>query len=102
MQPRLRAHVSCIAQDLATRPPPWNETVDKVREYWNKRPCNLKHSDKPIGTKEYFDEVEIKKYRVEPHIPGFARFEVRCLTQRRAQCKRRTGPGFRRPLMISF
>jgi len=63
-------------EDLEKRPPPWNETVDKVREYWNKRPCNVKHSDKPVGTKEFFDEVEIKKYRVEPHIPGFARFET--------------------------
>jgi len=61
--------------DLDNRPPPWNESVEKVRAYWNSRPCNLKHSNKKIGTKEYFDEVEAKKYKVEPHIPGFARYE---------------------------
>jgi 2-polyprenyl-3-methyl-5-hydroxy-6-metoxy-1,4-benzoquinol methylase len=48
--------------------------VEDVREYWNRRPCNIRHSRKPIGTKEYFDEVETRKYFVEPHIPGFAEF----------------------------
>lgn len=49
--------------------------VDDVRRFWNRRPCNIRHSDAAIGTREYFDEVEAKKYAVEPHIPGFARFE---------------------------
>jgi ubiquinone/menaquinone biosynthesis C-methylase UbiE len=51
------------------------KTVDDVRKYWNARPCNIRHSPKPVGTKEYFDEVEARKYMVEPHIPGFAEFE---------------------------
>ena len=46
-----------------------------VKEYWNRRPCNIRHSDAPIGTKDYFDAVESRKYFVEPHIPGFAQFE---------------------------
>jgi len=49
--------------------------VEDVREYWNRRPCNIRHSPKPVGSKEYFDEVEARKYFVEPHIPGFAEFE---------------------------
>jgi len=52
-----------------------NNRIDSVRDYWNARPCNIRHSASPIGTKEYFDEVEARKYRVEPHIPGFAEFE---------------------------
>ena len=48
--------------------------IDSVRQYWNSRPCNIRHSPKPVGTKEYFDEVEARKYFVEPHIPGFADF----------------------------
>jgi len=48
--------------------------LEQVRDYWNARPCNLRHSPKALGTKEYFDEVEARKYRVEPHIPGFAEF----------------------------
>lgn len=46
-----------------------------VEEFWNKQPCNIKHSNKPLLTKEYFDEVETKKYFVEPHIPLFAEFQ---------------------------
>src|SRR5438105_9878392 len=49
--------------------------VEKVREYWNRRPCNIRHSAREVGSKEYFDEVEQRKYFVEPHIPGFAEFE---------------------------
>jgi 2-polyprenyl-3-methyl-5-hydroxy-6-metoxy-1,4-benzoquinol methylase len=48
--------------------------TEQVRAYWNARPCNIRHSPKPVGSKEYFDEVEARKYLVEPHIPGFADF----------------------------
>ena len=49
--------------------------VARVQEYWDKRPCNIRHSPKPVGTREYFEEVEARKYFVEPHIPRFAEFE---------------------------
>jgi 2-polyprenyl-3-methyl-5-hydroxy-6-metoxy-1,4-benzoquinol methylase len=49
--------------------------VADVRRYWDARPCNIRHSPKPVGSKEYFDEVEARKYFVEPHIPEFAEFE---------------------------
>ena len=49
--------------------------IDRVRQFWNASPCNLHHSPKPVGTREYFDEVEARKYMVEPHIPQFADFE---------------------------
>ena len=51
------------------------EGIKDVRRFWNSRPCNIRHSNKEIGTKEYFDEVENRKYFVEPHIPNFADFE---------------------------
>jgi len=49
--------------------------INRVRDYWNARPCNIRHSTAPIGSKEYFDQVEARKYFVEYHIPGFAEFE---------------------------
>jgi len=49
--------------------------ISRVRDYWDARPCNLRHSQAPVGTKEYFDQVEARKYFVEPHIPGFAEFD---------------------------
>jgi len=45
-----------------------------VRGYWDRRPCNLRHSPEPVGTRAYFDDVEARKYFVERHIPGFAEF----------------------------
>ncbi len=51
-----------------------NVSLQKVREYWDRRPCNLRHSPAPLGSRQYFDEVEQRKYFVEPHIPGFAAF----------------------------
>jgi SAM-dependent methyltransferase len=48
--------------------------IEKVQAFWNARPCNIRHSPKPVGTREYFDEVEKRKYFVESHIPGFAEF----------------------------
>ena len=49
-------------------------TIDDVRTYWDDRPCNVRHSKKEVGTREYFDEVEKKRYTAEPHIPSFAGF----------------------------
>jgi SAM-dependent methyltransferase len=49
--------------------------ISAVEAFWNASPCNIRHSPKPIGTREYFDEVEQRKYFVEPHIPSFAEFD---------------------------
>lgn len=49
-------------------------TITEVKKFWDDRPCNIRHSGKDIGTKEYFDEVESKKFFVEPHILDFTEF----------------------------
>jgi 2-polyprenyl-3-methyl-5-hydroxy-6-metoxy-1,4-benzoquinol methylase len=49
-------------------------SIEEVAAYWNARPCNVRHSSRTIGSREYFDEVEARKYFVEPHIPAFAEF----------------------------
>src|SRR5215472_3529612 len=54
---------------------PSETALANVHDYWNSRPCNIRHSPKPLGTREYFDEVEARKYLVESHIPAFAEFE---------------------------
>jgi 2-polyprenyl-3-methyl-5-hydroxy-6-metoxy-1,4-benzoquinol methylase len=48
--------------------------VARVQEYWNSRPCNIRHSPALLGSRQYFDEVEARKYLVESHIPAFAEF----------------------------
>lgn len=50
-------------------------SIETVAEYWNRRPCNIRHSTEEVGSRAYFDQVEQRKYFVEPHIPGFAQFE---------------------------
>jgi 2-polyprenyl-3-methyl-5-hydroxy-6-metoxy-1,4-benzoquinol methylase len=52
-----------------------DKSIADVQRYWDARPCNIRHSTKPVGSKEYFDEVEARKYLVEPHIPAFAEFD---------------------------
>ena len=49
--------------------------IDDVKKFWDSRPCNVQHSKKELGTKEYFDEVEKKKLFVEPNILDFSQFE---------------------------
>jgi 2-polyprenyl-3-methyl-5-hydroxy-6-metoxy-1,4-benzoquinol methylase len=49
-------------------------SLPEIKEYWDRRPCNIRHSPKPVGSRDYFDEVEKRKYFVEPHIPAFANF----------------------------
>lgn len=50
-------------------------SIEEVRDYWNSRPCNIRHSALKVGTREYFDEVETRRYFVEPHILEFANFK---------------------------
>ncbi len=48
--------------------------ISNVKNFWNSRPCNIRHSSELIGSKKYFDQVEEKKYKVEPHIKEFVDF----------------------------
>ena len=50
-------------------------SIQDVKDYWNSRPCNIRHSPAEVGTEEYFNQVEARKYFVEPHIPAFAEFQ---------------------------
>lgn len=47
---------------------------ESVLEFWDSRPCNIRHSEKEVGTKAYFEEVTERKYFVENHILSFANF----------------------------
>jgi len=49
--------------------------IEKVEAFWDARPCNIRHSTRAVGSREYFDDVERRKYFVEPHIPAFAQFD---------------------------
>src|SRR5678816_2194645 len=57
--------------DVSMRRPP---VIDRVREYWDRRPCNIRHSTAPVMSLQYSQEVTARKYTIEPHIPEFAQF----------------------------
>ena len=39
------------------------KTIENVKQFWDDRPCNVRHSKKKLA-QEYFDEVEKKKLTV--------------------------------------
>ena len=49
-------------------------SIDTVRAFWDRRPCNVRHSHAERGSLEYFEQVAARRYFVEPHIPRFAEF----------------------------
>ena len=42
---------------------------DRVREYWDGNPCDSDLSDVDRATRDYFLEIERKRYALQPHIP---------------------------------
>ena len=50
-------------------------TIEDVQKYWDARPCNIRHGRAAVGSRQYFNEVENRKYFVESHIPKFAQFD---------------------------
>ena len=53
-----------------------NELVDKIKQYWNTQPCNVKHSLSEPGTEQYWNEVSERRFFVEPHLRDFASFHM--------------------------
>jgi ubiquinone/menaquinone biosynthesis C-methylase UbiE len=51
-----------------------NVPIQAVHDFWDRRPCNIRHSPREVGSRAYFDDVEARRYFVEPHIPSFADF----------------------------
>jgi ubiquinone/menaquinone biosynthesis C-methylase UbiE len=46
----------------------------RVREWWNASPCGIRVSEKEVGSKVFFEEVEKHRYDQEYHIPRVANF----------------------------
>jgi ubiquinone/menaquinone biosynthesis C-methylase UbiE len=49
--------------------------INRVKKYWNNQPCNINHSKKEFLSRDYFNEIEKKRYFIESHIPKFANFK---------------------------
>jgi len=49
---------------------------ERIKQYWNNQPCNIRHSGNAVGSLEFFQEVSARRFLVEPHIPEFAGFHL--------------------------
>lgn len=49
-------------------------SIDEVQQFWDRRPCNIRHSQEEVGSTEWSAQVTRRKYFVEPHIIPFADF----------------------------
>jgi len=50
------------------------QTIDSVRAFWDQSPCFVRRSAAPKDSKQFMDETEARKFKSEPHIPGFAEY----------------------------
>lgn len=48
---------------------------EAVRRHWQATPCGHSHARSAPGTREFFAEVDERRYGLEPFIPSFAQFE---------------------------
>jgi SAM-dependent methyltransferase len=48
---------------------------ERVRAFWEEEPCGTKTASAQPGTREFFEQVERRRYELEPFIPAFAEFE---------------------------
>lgn len=49
-------------------------TKTEVREFWEAAPCGARHAEAEEGTREFYDQVEAERNRLEPFIPAYADF----------------------------
>ena len=49
-------------------------SIKDVENFWDSRPCNIRHSNAIPGSLEFYNDVSRKRYFVEPHIVEFADF----------------------------
>lgn len=50
------------------------ELKRKVQDYWDKEPCENSFSHSPEGSRQFFEEIEEKRYLYAPSIHSFVQF----------------------------
>src|SRR5215204_6784204 len=50
----------------------------RVQQFWDETPCGSKHAEAPEGSRYLFEQVERRRYELEPFIPTYADFEGAC------------------------
>jgi ubiquinone/menaquinone biosynthesis C-methylase UbiE len=50
------------------------ETKEEVRSFWTRTPCGSWDASAPEGTRAYYDQIEARRYELEPFIHQFGQF----------------------------
>lgn len=53
-----------------------NAVKREVKEFWEAAPCGARHAAAAEGTKDFYDQVETERNRLEPFIPTYADFDA--------------------------
>jgi ubiquinone/menaquinone biosynthesis C-methylase UbiE len=49
--------------------------MNKFEDFWDNKLCGSVHSKAKKGTKEWFDEIKMSRYRLVPQLPEFVQFK---------------------------
>jgi len=52
-----------------------DQLKERVRAFWEEEPCGTKTAEAEPGTRAFFEQVERRRYELEPFIPAFAEFD---------------------------
>ncbi len=52
-----------------------SDVKSQVRSFWNRTPCGSWDATAPEGTREYYEQIEARRYELEPFIRRYADFE---------------------------
>lgn len=52
------------------------DLTQRIKEYWNRQPCNILHGVGSPDTPEFYHAISQRRYTVETHIPEFAGFHL--------------------------
>ena len=65
-----------VSEGRAARAPDMQAAEEKsrVRAYWENEPCGSNFAQAPVGTPDYFRQIEQHRYAVEPFIADYADF----------------------------
>jgi len=52
-----------------------SDIKQRIIDYWNAQPCCILHGKSPVGTKEFFAEVNARRNIVDPDLGKFAEYD---------------------------
>jgi len=48
--------------------------IKDIENYWDRQPCNIRHSLNPVGTQQYWADVDHRRWYIAPHLRSLSDF----------------------------